>query len=44
MAGGIAAAGTIMGALSPEAHAQAGGTVTEHVLAPLPYAYDALEP
>ncbi|HOC68269.1 MAG TPA: superoxide dismutase [Candidatus Hydrogenedentes bacterium] len=44
VAGGIAATGAIMGALSPEAHAQAGGTVTEHVLAPLPYVYDALEP
>lgn len=44
IAGGVAATGAVLSALAPEAHAQGSGAVTEHVLAPLPYAYDALEP
>lgn len=44
IAGGVAATGAALSALAPEAHAQGSGALTEHVLAPLPYAYDALEP
>lgn len=44
IAGGVAATGAVLSSLAPEAHAQGSGAVTEHVLAPLPYAYDALEP
>lgn len=44
IAGGVAASSAVLSALSPEAHAQDGGAVSEHTLPPLPYAYDALEP
>lgn len=44
LAGGVAATTTIIGAPVFSASAAAGGVVTEHVLPPLPYAYDALEP
>lgn len=44
VAGGVAATGAVWSALAPEAQAQGSGTLTEHALPPLPYAYNALEP
>ena len=44
IAGGVAATGAVLSAVAPEARAAESGAVTEHVLPPLPYAFDALEP
>lgn len=44
IAGGVAATGAVLGAIAPEVHAADSGALTEHVLPPLPYAFDALEP
>ncbi|MGI6139571.1 MAG: superoxide dismutase [Candidatus Hydrogenedentales bacterium] len=44
IAGGVAASGALLNAMSSEAVAQTTGAVAEHVLPDLPYAYDALEP
>ncbi len=43
-AGGLAAAGAVLGASSAKAQESVSAQTTEHVLPPLPYAYDALEP
>lgn len=44
VAGGVTAAGALSGMFTQAAMAQDSGALTEHILPPLPYAYDALEP